>query len=434
MTLLAMLGSMSGLVSGIGTGFTAAGTLATQALQAVSQFFNDYIVQPLMDFWEWIKGAWKSFEGWASDAWTATGEFLDEYLIQPLETFWGWMEEGWQLYQDWASFCWNLVFQLMNDLFISPLKTFWGWIEGAWESFTGWGSDAWSTISSVYTNLFTNPIDTYWNLLETMWETLSGWGEGAWKFIGDVFDTLYVTPMMVFWNLLNTMWSNLAGWGESTWESVGDAWDTYVGNPISDFFAWMDNTWDSITTGISSAWNALDFGISLEGGWNFIMDLIDDPIGMFLDIGNAVTNWASGLGETIASLLKSPINGIIGLINSFFDSIDFSIGLENPFTGTEYSIGFDLSGWNIPQLAKGGIVDKPTLAMIGEDGPEAVIPLSQRNNPQGVGMNGGTFNITVNASGITDRTDKRSLAREIGNMIQQEMARNIGGATMRGRY
>lgn len=47
---------------------------------------------------------------------------------------------------------------------------------------------------------------------------------------------------------------------------------------------------------------------------------------------------------------------------------------------------------------------------------------------------GNTFNITVNAGGITDRTDKRQLAREIGNLIQQEMSRSIGGTTMSGRF
>ena len=49
-----------------------------------------------------------------------------------------------------------------------------------------------------------------------------------------------------------------------------------------------------------------------------------------------------------------------------------------------------LSG--VPALANGGVVNKPTLAMIGEAGPEAVIPLSGRN----AGM-GNTINITVNA-------------------------------------
>ena len=44
------------------------------------------------------------------------------------------------------------------------------------------------------------------------------------------------------------------------------------------------------------------------------------------------------------------------------------------------------------RLAKGGIVTGPTNALIGEAGPEAVIPLSGRNG--GLGQ---TFNITVNA-------------------------------------
>ena len=49
-----MLGSMSGLVSSIGTGFTVAGTLATTAFLAVSDFFNEYIYQPISDFFSWV--------------------------------------------------------------------------------------------------------------------------------------------------------------------------------------------------------------------------------------------------------------------------------------------------------------------------------------------------------------------------------------------
>jgi LysM repeat protein len=46
----------------------------------------------------------------------------------------------------------------------------------------------------------------------------------------------------------------------------------------------------------------------------------------------------------------------------------------------------------IPRLAKGGIVTGPTYSLIGEAGPEAVIPLSGKN----AGM-GATYNIVVNA-------------------------------------
>ena len=53
----------------------------------------------------------------------------------------------------------------------------------------------------------------------------------------------------------------------------------------------------------------------------------------------------------------------------------------------------------IPGLASGGIVTRPTLAMIGEGGePEAVIPLSKMG-----GM--GTMNITVNMPAGADGND-----------------------------
>ena len=44
----------------------------------------------------------------------------------------------------------------------------------------------------------------------------------------------------------------------------------------------------------------------------------------------------------------------------------------------------------IPAMAEGGIVTKPTLALIGEAGPEAVVPLSK------MGSGGGDVNINVN--------------------------------------
>jgi SLT domain-containing protein len=44
-------------------------------------------------------------------------------------------------------------------------------------------------------------------------------------------------------------------------------------------------------------------------------------------------------------------------------------------------------------MASGGIVNSPTLAMIGEAGPEAVIPLSRMSQM------GGTNNVTINVNG-----------------------------------
>ena len=177
--------------------------------------------------------------------------------------------------------------------------------------------------------------------------------------------------------------------GFENWKDILPEWDwkKIIPTSISEFF-----TLDSISTAFDTIGGAFSFAlVPIADAVNFIIDSLNDVLG-----------WNPPVipGGTVAEMLG------LGLLDNI----------------------------SIPGLAKGGIVNKPTLALIGEDGPEAVIPLSQRNNPGGVGMGGGTVNVTVNASGITDRTDKRTLAREIGNMIQQEMARNIGGTTMRGRY
>ena len=66
--------------------------------------------------------------------------------------------------------------------------------------------------------------------------------------------------------------------------------------------------------------------------------------------------------------------------------------------------------------------------MVGEAGPEAVVPLNRASQ---FGKTDVTVNINV--SGVTDRSDKRALAREISDIIAQEMRRN-GGAPTRGRY
>jgi phage-related minor tail protein len=41
----------------------------------------------------------------------------------------------------------------------------------------------------------------------------------------------------------------------------------------------------------------------------------------------------------------------------------------------------------IPRMAEGGIVSSPTLALIGEAGPEAVVPLDRLNNGGGITIN-----------------------------------------------
>ena len=88
-----------------------------------------------------------------------------------------------------------------------------------------------------------------------------------------------------------------------------------------------------------------------------------------------------------------------------------------------------------PFKAEGGPVAGGRPYIVGEKGPEMFVPGSSGNivpNDQ-LGGGGGSVTLNINVAGVTDRTDKRALAREIGDMLTQELRRQ-GGAPTRGRF
>jgi len=93
-------------------------------------------------------------------------------------------------------------------------------------------------------------------------------------------------------------------------------------------------------------------------------------------------------GSAIYNAFKTVFNGIAKLWNNTVGKISFSLPSWIPVIGGS---GFSMP--QIPMMANGGIVNSPTLAMIGEAGPEAVVPL---------GRGGGMGNITVNITGGLD--------------------------------
>lgn len=72
----------------------------------------------------------------------------------------------------------------------------------------------------------------------------------------------------------------------------------------------------------------------------------------------------------------------------------------------------------IPKLADGGIVTRPTIALIGERGPEAVVPLS-RSSYKTVQY----VNIEINNPNITSGMDMQDLANEISRRLARESER-----------
>jgi len=130
--------------------------------------------------------------------------------------------------------------------------------------------------------------------------------------------------------------------------------------------------------------------------------------------GKWETIW-NGMGDVVKLVwkgIKGYVNLWIGAINFLIrgmNSISFKIPDWVPKVGGK---GFEINIPEIPSLASGGIVNKPTLAMIGENGPEAVIPL---------GRGGGAGGITININGPTYGFD--DFEQKVGEAIRDGVRR-----------
>ena len=110
-------------------------------------------------------------------------------------------------------------------------------------------------------------------------------------------------------------------------------------------------------------------------------------VAVFTAVGGAVSSWYTrvrGYIDAVYGAFKTVFNAVASIWNKTVGKLSFKVPSWVPVIGGK---GFDVP--DIPMLAEGGIVTGPTLAMIGERGPEAVIPLNR------AGAMGNT-NITVN--------------------------------------
>lgn len=119
---------------------------------------------------------------------------------------------------------------------------------------------------------------------------------------------------------------------------------------------------------------------------------------------DALVGALKGLANMGLDVGKAFANAIIRFINT--NVIDTINGLLEFKVGPVSINPPDIP--NIPQLANGGIVTRPTLAMIGEAGDEAVIPLNKAGR---FGMGGAITNyITINSG-----ADPQSVVRALQN-------------------
>ena len=135
-------------------------------------------------------------------------------------------------------------------------------------------------------------------------------------------------------------------------------------------------------------------------GVDKMFQFIKTAIGASVDLIKGYLNF-------VLDFYKGIFNGIADAWNNTIGKLSFKVPDWVPGIGGK---GFDVP--DLPRLADGGVVTSPTVALIGEAGPEAVVPLSRMG-----GMGGITVNVTATVA------DER-LGDIIVNALRQYNRRN----------
>lgn len=250
--------------------------------------------------------------------------------------------------------------------------------------------------------LILGTIVKYWDQIRSFFQGGIDWlkNQSDWihKMFGDTVGKIYDTCVNGLQQLFNIF--------DSRFTMIKDIFDGFIMFIQGVFTGDWEKAWEGIKKIFSSIWE----GIKREffATWNSIKDV--------------VVTAGSTVGNIISNVFKTVVNAVLGAVektlNSPIRSINSLISAINSVPGINFKLS-PLNTFSLPRLAKGGIVSQPTMAVVGEAGREAVMPLENNTEwidllaeklASRIGNNGGYYIIQL---------DSRTIQRGIAKRKQQ---------------
>ncbi len=277
---------------------------------------------------EFAKNAWQGLCDFISGICQAIGEFFSDLwtkLQEIFEPIGQWFSEKFQ--QAWDAIV--NIFSGIGDWFSGVFQGAWDAIVNIFTPIGSWFGERWADVTSALANI------------------------GAW--FTDMFEKA--------WTGLTNIFSKLGSW-------FGERWND-VTNALANVSSWFGNMFTSAYNAVKNAFSSI--GSFFSGVWDTVKSIFVNAGQM---VGSAVGGAFRSAVNAVLGTIENVVNGFIGMINGVLDTVRGLPGL-----GWVGSVGYV----SLPRLARGGIVDSPTVAMIGEAGKEVVMPLENTGFLQTMG-------------------------------------------------
>lgn len=352
-------------------------------------------------------GTWRdSFTGWATGIWDGAGgaEGLYQSLKKNVDLITGFVDEhnipiafslqGWAfVFGNWAYDIWNgangkkgLV-TILDEELVDKMTGKEGWVRQRSYEITQELIDSWV------------PAFVKWALPEELWDkNIKGDLDKNKQLITD-WQRLVAAPALE--GAGGAMGDAMAKWVADfveqlpgNLEKIRQEIVDFGPNMVTGFFNWTD----AVEKDFPGEMNKL--AEKLRG----LSDFFTDPM------GKVIKFWADTLGKSlIEHFVKSIIDRWPGMAEAF-KHLQIGGGGTGGFGGGSSIGGVPiLPPSSVPGFASGGIVTRPTLAMVGEAGPEMITPLGKLG-----GMGGTHIHIHGPVYGFSDFSDRVAEAIEQG--------------------
>ena len=270
------------------------------------------------------------------------------------------------------------------------------------DGFTETGDAIMSILSTILTGL----LDLTVAVLKFIWDTVVAIFQGIWDGIVAVFSPVaewFAGVFQAAWDGIVAIFTDLATWFGDRWTEVTTAlsnigtWFTDMfqkaWNGLTGIFAnigtWFGERWNDVTTALANV--ATWFGNIFKTAYNAVVNAFSNIGSFFSGVWSTVksifVNAGQAVGSAVGGAFRSAVNAVLGtienVVNGFIGMINGVLNVVRRLPGLGWvgSIGYV----NLPRLARGGIVDSPTVAMIGEAGKEVVMPLENTGFLQTMG-------------------------------------------------
>ena len=266
------------------------------------------------------------------------------------------------------------------DLTVAVLKVIWDTIvaifQGIWDGIVAiftpigeWFASRWNDITTALADVgswFGEVFQGAWDAIVNIFTGLGTWFSERWNDVVSALATVgswFTQKFQEAWSGLTKIFSGLGQWFGARWNDVTSA--------LANVSSWFGNTFTSAYNAVKNAFSSI--GSFFSGVWSTVQNIFVNAGQM---VGDAVGGAFRSAVNAVLGTIENVVNGFIGMINGVLDAVRSLPGL-----GWVGSVGYV----SLPRLARGGIVDSPTIAMIGEAGKEAVVPLENTGFIQTLG-------------------------------------------------